>query len=301
MICGVVDVGSNTIRLSIYRCEDETTQLLLHRKTMAGLASYVEEGIMSDDGIGVVCRVLKEYRQLLDNLRIKSMFVFATASLRNIANKREAVGAIRAETGIEIDVISGKEEAELSFCGAVRNMTHSSGLMLDLGGGSTELLWYENDRILSAYSMPVGSLNLFNRYVSEMHPNADEQDAIQNAVREQIRRNKIDIRPAAHICGVGGTVRAACKVANRLFKRQEDERVLTCEDLRQLLKRFKNMDRDTIRLLSKIVPERILTIVPGVLALDAVCQACGTQDITASVFGVREGFLYKRILEGGRA
>ena len=110
MLCGIVDLGSNTIRLSIYHCDQGQFRLLLHKKTMAGLAGYVREGILSDSGILVACRTLAAYRALLDNFNVTHMHVFATASLRNIFNTAEAVETIRDVTGIQVEVLSGEED-----------------------------------------------------------------------------------------------------------------------------------------------------------------------------------------------
>ncbi len=296
MICGIADVGSNTIRLSIYRCESGENHLLTNRKVMAGLASYVEGGELSAEGVQVVCRVLSSYRALLDNLEIGPMYVFATASLRNIFNTEEVVQQIRAQTGLEVDVITGREEAALSFRGALLGITHDSGLMVDLGGGSTELLQYENREILNACSLTVGALNLFNRYVSYLHPTKEECQAIRREVRQQLEREGAQLGKTAHVCGVGGTVRAACKLGNHLFGHPESCRVLRTEELKELLKSCKKMDRKTLEAVLKIAPERIHTLVPGLLVLDTVCKACGAEDITASACGVREGYLYKRVL-----
>ncbi len=296
MICGVVDVGSNTVRLSIYRCENGTYQLLMHRKVMAGLASYAQDNVLSPEGVRVVCRVLSSYRSLLDNLDIESMYVFATASLRNISNTEEVTDRILTDTGLSVDVISGREEAELSFLGAAQDIICDSGLLMDLGGGSTELLQYENREILSACSLPVGALNLFNRFVSRLHPAESERKAIRNEVREQLQLEKITLRPALHICGVGGTVRAACNIANHFFGRPQECRMLTAEELKQLMKRMKNMDRETMRVILKLTPDRIHTIVPGLLVLDTIFKYCKAEDITASTCGVREGYLRKYVL-----
>ena len=95
MKCGVVDVGSNTIRLSIYHCEGERIKLLLNKKEMAGLAGYVKDGALSGSGIQAACRVLSGFRALLDNFGIADLYVFGTASLRNIANTEQALDAIR--------------------------------------------------------------------------------------------------------------------------------------------------------------------------------------------------------------
>ena len=100
MKCGIVDVGSNTMRLSIYHWEGRRFKLLMNKKEMAGLAGYIKEGVLSDSGILVACRVLAGYKALLDNFDIKELHVFGTAPLRNIVNTEEALDTIRAVTGV---------------------------------------------------------------------------------------------------------------------------------------------------------------------------------------------------------
>ena len=179
MICGIVDLGSNTIRLSIYHWEGQDFRLLLNKKTMAGLAGYVQGGVLSDSGILVACRTLSSYRALLDNFQVSKMHVFATASLRNISNTGEAVETIRDVTGIPVEVLSGDAEAALSFKGAVLPGGVSTGLLADIGGGSFELVSYEDMSITSACSLPVGSLSLYTRFVNGLFPTSEERKAMR--------------------------------------------------------------------------------------------------------------------------
>ena len=296
MIYGIADVGSNTIRLSIYKCEGGEIRLLMNRKVMAGLAGYVRHGALTPEGIEVACQTLQGYRSLMDNLELPDLRVFATASLRNISNTEEAVGAVMAATGLRVDVLSGREEAELSFRGAIQNAGLYTGLLADLGGGSTELVSYRNRAIQSACSLSVGSLSLFSKYVSKLHPTKEERRAIRRAVEEQLEQFVPQHPPARHICGVGGTVRAACKVANAMFDRPAGDRSLDRDELKEMLQRLKKPGRDELRLLLKTVPDRIHTIIPGLLALDTIAKAYGAQTITASACGVREGYLLARVL-----
>ena len=296
MIYGIADVGSNTVRLSIYKCEGGEIRLLMNRKVMAGLAGYVRHGALTPEGIEVACQTLQGYRSLMDNLELPDLRVFATASLRNISNTEEAVGAVMAATGLRVDVLSGREEAELSFRGAIQNAGLYTGLLADLGGGSTELVSYRNRAIQSACSLSVGSLSLFSKYVSKLHPTKEERRAIRRAVEEQLEQFVPQHPPARHICGVGGTVRAACKVANVMFDRPAGDRSLERDELKEMLQRLKKPGRDELRLLLKTVPDRIHTIIPGLLALDTIAKAYGAQTITASACGVREGYLLARVL-----
>lgn len=299
MIRGIVDLGSNTIRLSIYQCENGTGRLLMNRKVMAGLADYVEGGAMTDQGIQTACQILNSYHQLMENLGFQDLHVFATASLRNISNTEDAVSQIRMSTSLTVDILSGTEEARLSFSGAV-GAGPDSGLLIDLGGGSTELVQYEEKQILSSCSLSLGSLSLFSRQVSGLYPTKQERKAIRSQVREQLALYIPKPPAIAHACGVGGTARAACKVANLFFDKPRDNRVLPAGELHQLLKHLKDPHRDELHLLLKAAPDRIHTLIPGMLVLDTVARAFQLEDVTVSPWGVREGYLHERVLKEAR-
>lgn len=299
MIRGIVDLGSNTIRLSIYQCENGAGRLLMNRKVMAGLADYVEGGAMTAQGILLACQVLNDYHRLMENLGFQDLHVFATASLRNISNTEDAVSQIQASTGLTVDILSGTEEARLSFSGAV-GAGPDSGLLIDLGGGSTELVQYEGEQILSSCSLSLGSLSLFSRHVSGLYPKGGERKAVRAEVREQLERHIPEPPAIVHACGVGGTARAACKLANLFFDKPRENRVLSAEELHRLLKRLKDPRRDELHLLLKAAPDRIHTLIPGMLVLDTVARVFQLEDITVSPWGVREGYLHERVLKEAR-
>ena len=300
MICGIVDLGSNTIRLSIYQCENGRGRLLTSRKVMAGLAGYVVDGEMSREGIQVACQTLEEYKALMKNLGFENLRVFATASLRNVSNTAEATALIQDATGLPVEVISGTEEARLSFLGAVGGQGPREGLLIDLGGGSTELVKYRERELLSSFSLSLGSLSLYRRFVSLLHPDKGERKAIGAFVREQLEYHDPHPDPIPHACGVGGTARAACKVANLAFGRDQSCRTLTAKELHKLRKLLRNPDRKVLELMLKAAPDRIHTLIPGLIVLDTAARVYGLEDLTVSPWGVREGYLQDRVLGGGR-
>ena len=196
-------------------------------------------------------------------------------------------------------VISGTEEARLSFLGAVQGRGPENGLLIDLGGGSMELVKYQGRDILSSCSLSLGSLSLYSRYVSYLHPTKAERKAIRAQVSEQLERLDPDPSPIAHACGVGGTARAACKVANLAFGRSQDCLTLSAKELHKLLKLLRDPDREMLGLMLKAAPDRIHTLVPGLIVLNTVARTYGLEDITISRCGVREGYLQDRVLGGG--
>ena len=201
MKCGIVDVGSNTMRLSIYHWEDDRQfKLLMHKKEMAGLASYIQDGVLSDSGILVACRVLAGFKALLDNLDVDRMYVFGTAPLRNIVNTEDALETIRAITGVEVEVLTGAQEADFSFLGATYGGgAPGSGLVADIGGGSTELVAYTDRRITSKCSLPMGSLSLYAKYVEGLFPTKKERGTIRQQVELELERGertlKLSVQP----------------------------------------------------------------------------------------------------------
>ena len=296
MICGIVDLGSNTIRLSVYQWEGVSFKRLLDQKAMAGLAGYVKGGVLSEEGIMAACRVLSGYRALLDNFEIGDMHVFATASLRNVSNTDQAVEAIRAVTGITVEVLSGDEEAQLSFRGAVLPGGVDTGLLADIGGGSFELVSYESMSITSACSVPMGSLSLYTRQVAGLFPTGDERRAMKSLVAGALDEAATAGLKRDYLCGVGGTIRAVSKLANDVFRKDPDCRTFSAGEAKELYKRLKKGDKETLVQILHTVPDRVHTILPGLIILNTILKTYGVETVAASNSGVREGYLLDRVM-----
>ena len=299
MKCGIVDVGSNTIRLSIYHWEGQKFKLLMNKKEMAGLAGYIKNGLLSDSGILVACRVLAGFKALLRNFDIADLYVFGTASLRNIVNTEEALETIEAVTGIKVEVLSGADEAAFSFLGAtVGGGAPGSGMLADVGGGSTELVAYQDGAITSGCSLPMGSLSLFTKHVSGLFPTKEERKAIRSDVKEELEKAKTAGLRCSHLTGVGGTFRAAAKLCNDLSGADPDNRIIPAGEIHALYKGLKKGDQDTLRQILRSVPDRVHTILPGLAILTAILDAYEVSTVSVSACGVREGYLLRRVMEG---
>ncbi len=298
MHTAIVDLGSNTVRLSVYRLEDAGSfQLMFSEKEMAGLANYISQGILSEEGIERACQVLTGFSGLLQQLGIQEMHVFATASVRNIRNTEEVVEAIQDRTGVVVEVLSGDEEAELGYYGALQDLDLHSGAMFDIGGGSTELVQVEDGRILRAQSLPLGSLTLFNQQVSKIWPKDKELKAICQAVEQALDRAELPPSRPQRVCGVGGTARAVLKIAGACLDRPADERCLTPKQLHKLVGILSKRDVRARKLILNACPDRLHTILPGIVLMEAVCERLQAQELYISRYGVREGYLCRQLLE----
>ena len=227
----IVDLGSNTIRLSLYQTYlDGSFRLLFSEKETAGIAGYISGGVLSPEGMERAAGVLLQFRALLENLGEERLYVFATASLRNIRNTGEAVEAIRRRAGVKVEVLSGEEEARMGYQGALLACgPDPAGAMFDIGGGSSEVLVARDGAVQKALSLPVGSLNLFNQYVSKLWPKEGELTAIRRKIREEFAAAGLipGGKKTRRLCGVGGTARAVLKIANARYQRDPGERTLT--------------------------------------------------------------------------
>ncbi|MCD8036554.1 MAG: phosphatase [Clostridiales bacterium] len=292
----LIDLGSNTIRLSVYHAdEDRHFSLLFSQKEFAGLATYITDRRMSRDGFDKACSTIVKFKGILSNFGISEMDIFATASLRNIKNTDEAVKYIFDVTGENVTVLSGEEEAELGYRGALLNTDISSGVIFDIGGGSTEIVKFRDRTIVSAESCEIGSLNQFNTYVSEIWPNKAEIKNIKLNVKAIISSYEND-STFDTICGIGGTNRALISLANAYFKKPLDNDEITSEEFKALQKIILKRDDTAKKLILKNCPNRIHTIIPGMLITDEIMKNFDYKRLLISRNGVREGYLCQRML-----
>lgn len=289
-------MGSNSIRLTVYDIGSSGFKILFKEKIMAGLAGYVEQGRLNQDGIDCACSSLREFQNTLKLLEISDLAVFATASLRNITNTQEATEQIYRATGIQVKVLSGEEEAKYGFYGAAFDVEENDGLFADIGGASAELAFYSDRKLRYGISIPVGSLKLYRDCVKNILPGKESLKRIDAAIQKAFENDMLELIPERkNLVCVGGTARACLKFCRKLFGIPEDSRFFTREQLDSLAERLCRNDRETSDLILRYEPERIHTMVPGLLILKYLVNRFGVETITISSYGVREGYLSKII------
>ena len=294
MKCGIVDVGSNTVQLSVYQYEGTDFRTLFNQWETVGLAGYVRDGMLSTNGMEAACRTLARFRTLLDNLEIRDMHVFATASLRNISNSSQALTFIMERTGITVELLSGEEEAEYSFRGAMLESSSPAGLMVDIGGGSTELVAFENSAPVSDVSLPFGVVSLFTKYSEGLFPTADEQAEMSAQAAALLGEAKETPQPC--LLGVGGTIRAVVGLCNALTGAGADNLIVTAGQVQELYTVLSAADKAALRLILKVAPDRVHTVLPGLVIIREIINRYGVQKLTMSATGVREGYLVSRVM-----
>lgn len=293
----IIDIGSNSIRLTLYETEDQSFKILFREKIMAGLAGYVEDGKLSAEGIECACKGLLTFQNILKTLKIEHICVFATASLRNISNTQQALSVIRAATGYSVEVISGEKEALLGYAGAMKELHCASGAFLDIGGASTEIVTFDEGIPMDLASFPIGSLSLYRRCVKKILPGKGSLRRLHEVIADTIDVRENIRAPRPLLIGVGGTARAALRLVQYYYKSSEECRSMTGEQLDNLCAFLCSGKKDASDLLLRLEAERIHTLIPGVLILQHVFHLFRAEQLVISKYGVREGYLCQKILQ----
>lgn len=287
----VIDIGSNTVRLCIYELKKEKLSLVLNRRVMALLGSKVVDGALSKEGIAAACDALLELKPFIQKSNVQKTFVFATAALRNISNTEKAVAEIEQKTGFLIDVLSGEEEAFLTFSGAAREQDIYDGVIADIGGGSTELVLIKNGKPIQTASMPIGSLVAFVRFVGKRPAEKKQIMAIREYVKELIGQSFTEKKTAEVLFGIGGAARTAHELEKILYPASGG----AMETLEVLLERLLSDETLAEESILKASPERLDTALPGVAILCEVAAFFGCKRLDVCKAGVREGYMNKQL------
>lgn len=299
---GVIDLGSNSVRLVVYEARAGAAnprpfRILVDEKKMAGLSSYVEEGRLTEAGIERAAEVLRGLLRLADNLTCERVGVFATAVLRNCANSAEAAQAIEKAAGCAIDVLSAREEAHLGFAGARIGRALDAGTLVDIGGGSAELTALRPDGDHAGISLPAGCVAFYARYVSLVLPSPEECRAMAAAFDALLDgAGGLDAYRSERAFGIGGSLRAVGKMLAQVEGVPASPESFTREDVDSL---FALLERDPsafAHAMVKAAPDRAHSLVPGMVIARTLMERLGIREVTLCKYGIREGYLTERML-----
>lgn len=302
MLYGIIDIGSNTVRLTVFDVDEKakTFSTFFKLKTMVGLVSYIDTQthLMSDKGINRLVDVLNGYLECASKFRdFNGPFAFATAGVRNAANASDVLQAVKERCGIHVDLVSGSDEARLGYVGAMRQSSLKTGLQLDVGGGSTEVTTFAKGKVTHSTSIPFGSLSLFDQFVRDLLPKPVEIDRIATLVRKELEAvphfHGISCKKAS---GVGGSVRAARRLRDAFVSSDSSDKDVSAKQLDELIGQVLYDPDTAARTILRVAPERAHTCIPGIAVVREVMRFFGATTLEVHDAGVREGYLQDRVL-----
>ena len=299
MIYAIMDIGSNTVRLSFYKQNEDKAIHLFSEKEQASLRNYVKKGNLTDKGIDRLIATLRRFNSIISNFDdIDSVHPFATATIRDVANRSEILKRVKDELGLEIEILSGEDEARLSFIGASKSVDVSEGILTDIGGGSSEVVIIDQGKVIKSTSLSIGSLSAFNDYVTGLFTNKKEKKAIDNAVKLLLAENKMYREKQNNLAAVGGSARASLKFYNEHYNLSNYNSTMDAKKFNKMVKEILEMDdREVLDRILEIKPDRVHTLIPGMVILNRLAKYFYVNEINISQTGVREGYVYSKLLE----
>lgn len=287
----VVDTGSNTIRMSIYECENDSLKEIYTEAVFANLAGHIIDNELTDTGIDVCCEAIEKHKKTAKEYDA-DLHVFATAAIRNANNTQKIVNEVAKNTGVNLEILSGTDEGELSFLGAFDDFPTDEGIMADVGGGSSEIIAFEKGKIIALQSIPLGSLKAYKTFVDGNIPTVVEIENIRAEIKKHLNKNEqFKNIKTENLCLVGGGVLASQKISKAFFNKAD----LTISGVNTMMSLFMTSD-DTEKILDTIVPKRKLTIIPGLAIYSAIGKYFGAETIHISDKGIKEGYTKKYLL-----
>ena len=299
-----IDIGTNTALLLIANLDPTTgtIQPVYHKQTIVRLGKNVDAAKTIDaQGLQRLIDCMIDYRQLSDEHAAQTIIAAGTSALRDAKNRTEVIEAVERAAAISIECISGKEEADLTFSGAVAGMSDIPELftVIDIGGGSTEISMGSPGAITESVSLDIGSVRLTERFFTTLPPSASEIDAAKSCIDQLLTANIIPFFASReHVYGVAGTITTIAQVDQGL-KHFDALKVhnypLTYEEVHSFLERLKTSTLEQIIELG-IPAGRADVITMGMLILHQFMRLLGVGEIRVSIQGLRFGLAQRELL-----
>jgi exopolyphosphatase/guanosine-5'-triphosphate,3'-diphosphate pyrophosphatase len=291
---GVVDIGSNSVRLVVYDGAVRSPTPIFNEKVLCGLGREVAStGRLDETSIKRALDALRRFRAIARILGVRQIHAIATAACRDASNGRDFVLLGEDTLGVPIRMLTGRQEAELAASGILMGFRAPDGIAGDLGGGSLELVDIVGDAMRRSVTLPLGSLRLLDASGGRIERAADLADAAIAGV------SWLNAGRGRNFYAVGGTWRAIARLhmegtsyplhVMHAYATPVREMISFCEHIRHTRK------LSAMKGMSKISKPRREVLPAGALVLERLLKQLQPREVIFSVFGIREGLLYGQL------
>jgi exopolyphosphatase/guanosine-5'-triphosphate,3'-diphosphate pyrophosphatase len=285
-----IDIGSNSVRLVLYRLEGRAIWTVFNEKVLAGLGrDLAATGRLSVEGAAQALTALKRFAAVIEGVQPAHTFVAATAAVRDAEDGRDFCDRVAAATGLKIRVLSGEEEARYAALGVLAGIPHADGVVGDLGGSSLELVRLANGKVGRGTTLPLGPFAL-----------ADAGDFDAERLRGTISDR---LKPAGDykadtLYAVGGAWRTLAQVHMGVIGyplRVVHQYEMAAAEILDTARLIARSSRASLEKWPGLSRKRAETLPQAALVLDGLIERLGLKHIVLSAWGVREGLLYEAL------
>lgn len=294
---GVVDVGSNSVRLVVFDGAARSPAYFYNEKILCGLGlGLAETGKLHPEGRARALAALKRFAVLAAGMDLQSLTAVGTAAVREASDGAEFCAEVARETGISIEIAPGLEEARLSAQGVLLGWPEAEGLVCDIGGASMELAILENGAVGGRETSPLGPLKLRDIAGNERDLKTHIQSEL-SALRDKIQGDH------SRLYLVGGSFRAIARLdmarTGYPLKVLHEYRI-TPQNMRKTLKWISRLQQHEMQMLTETSAERLALVPLAGRVLRSLIKVFEPEEIAISSYGIREGLLYEQMPEDVR-
>lgn len=288
-IKAVVDIGTNSVRLLIAeKFSASTYKILCYKAKITRLGEGIgSEKILRPKAVERTLDAVVNYHKEVGRWGAELISIIGTSAVRDAANKDSFIEKIRENTGFEMKVLSGSEEARLSYLGVVKSLPglDEEGLLIfDLGGGSTEFIWQAEDKI-HLESFDLGAVRLTEIFITTDPPSPGELKEMEKHIRFFLSSFKKKTGKVKKLIGAGGTIASLVTVKQEL-KKFNPQKVhgytLKREEVNLLLKKLVSLEVTERKNLPGLHPQRADVIIAGTAVVKNIMETYKLTEVTAS-------------------
>lgn len=307
MVSAAIDVGSNTIRLLIGLVREKRLHRLHSDRVITRLAKGLKEtGYLNSGNVESSIKAMREISHVISRYNAKEIKAVGTAALRNAINGADFIERVFRETGIKIKIITGEEEARLTVRGVLSGLNIGDSLIVDIGGGSTELIIFDSKKSDASifWSMPIGVITLFEDYIRNDPPSSAELGALEGYIEGRIKQQLNNtILPAFGVntfVGTGGTITTLAAIDLSLDDYKPEVihgHSISLDRLKDIRDRLLSLPVSLRKDIKGLEPKRADLIIPGIILTIKLMDVFGFGELIVSDYGLLEGLLLE---EGGK-
>ena len=297
MRTAVIGIGSNSVRSLLADVSGTGFQRLRRDREGTRLFAGLDEaGNLDRDSMDKTVSAVRRMAMDAKKLGAEKLAIFATSAARDAANGAEFMATVERETGVPLRIISGEEEAELSFLGASAAVEAKRCGMIDIGGGSTEIAIGTPAGIECAFSCQMGAVRLFRRLRLERKEDMKPVEVAAAEILDEELQKYPDLALPGTWVGTGGTFTtlAAMALGQPWTNRTNVQgTVITCEQIREIGEKLAGMNVEERKQLPGLQPSRADIVVHGICILLGVMGRLNMDRITVSEWGNLDGYIRK--------
>ncbi|POX38475.1 exopolyphosphatase [Streptomyces sp. Ru73] len=304
MRLGVLDVGSNTVHLLVVDAHPGARPLpAWSHKAELRLAELLDEdGNVAEAGVDRLVATVREAMQVAEDKGVEDVLPFATSAVRDAPNGEAVLARVAEETGVTLRVLSGEDEARLTFLAARRWFGWSAGrlLLLDIGGGSLEIAYGLDEDPDAAVSLPLGAGRLTNSDLPGDPPDAEDVRALRRRVRAEIARVVSDFTrfgPPDHVVATSKTFKQLARIAGAPGSAEGlyAQRGLTRRALEEWVPQLATMTAEKRAELPGVSEGRARQLLAGALVAEAAMDLFKVDELEICPWALREGVILRRL------